>query len=109
MSTDKVPHLVAADFERYHALDEERKELQRKVRDLEKLQEEYEEKFFAYVRAKGGKERTVIRSGYRLSINDKVCSVSWKNEFVKVAGIAVANEITKSQPTKEVISVTRAA
>ena len=94
-----------AELARYFELEAERKSLQRQAKDLEKLQAELEEKFTAYVLAEGGPERALMRCGYRLAIDSKPGSVSWKGEFLKLAGPERAEELVQAAPSKDVLVI----
>jgi hypothetical protein len=87
------------------AWEKERLEFQRKASDLGKLQGALEEELFAYVKAEGGKERCVVRFGFRLLLKDKRENVSWKGEFVKEHGQAEAAKLIAAQPTSETLVV----
>lgn len=93
------------ELDRYFELEKERLSLGRQAKALGEQQATLEEKFEAYVRAEGGKQRCKIRFGYRLLLKDKRESVGWKNAFVGVAGKEAAESLVEAQPTKEVLEV----
>lgn len=99
------------DLEYYFALEEERKELQRKADDIKKLQADLEEKFEAHVIANGGEEKAVTVCGYRLYLATKACGVSWKKAFLQMcerAGLKPLEEaerLTAAAPKKEELVV----
>lgn len=104
-SAEKVANVSSKDLARYFELEEQRASLARQSKDLGKLQDELEEKFVAWVKANGGPEQACLRCGYKLAILAKAGSVSWKTEFMKVAGAERAEELVQSAPKKEVLVV----
>jgi hypothetical protein len=101
----KVPALKREDLERYYELDAERLALQRRVTNLKTLQEELEEKFIEHVRFHGGKERTVVKCGYRLVILMKRESVQWKEHLLKLVGLQRIEQIVEEQPEREKLKI----
>jgi hypothetical protein len=104
---DKAPHVTSTDIETYLSLEEERLELGRKARDLEKKAEPLKKKLKEFVRIKGGKALSTVRSGFRLALELVNGSVSWKPEFIRVAGQDAADEIIAACPKRESLSVER--
>lgn len=105
MATSDVPYVTKAMIQEYLDLEERRKALNREATDLGKRASAIAEKLEAYVTAKGGKERSVVRSGYRLSIKLANGFVPWKQEFIRVAGQEEANRLTRECPKREVLAV----
>jgi len=101
----KAPTLKRAELEKYFQLNEERLALNRRAKDLERLQEELEEKFTEYVHFHGGKERACTPCGFRLAIEIKAGRVEWKTEFLKVAGPLAAEKLIEAAPRKEVLTI----
>lgn len=93
------------ELDQYFELDMQRLALARKVSDIEKLQEQLEEKFLKYVEHKGGIDRTTIRYGYRLAIQTKNGSVSWKGEYMKLAGQEAAEKLIQAAPKKDKLTI----
>lgn len=104
-SAEKVANVSKKDLDEYFALEERRQSLNRQAKDLEKLQGDLEAKFEAYVRAKGGPEKSITRCGYRVAIILKNGSVAWKEAFLKLAGPKRAEKLVQSTPKKEVLVV----
>jgi hypothetical protein len=99
---------IKEDIEEYRRLESLRLEKQREAASLGKLQDAIEDRLMETVRAKGGKTKTLRTCGYTLAILLKRAAVKWKEEFVKMAGPAVAEELVQSAPQREVFSVTKA-
>ena len=102
-----APNVTYKDIEAYVALEAERLEHQRKAEDLKKQAEPYKAKLLEFVRAKGGKALSITRSRFLLAIKLVAGSVSWKPEFIKVAGQEAADEISKNCPKRESLCVER--
>lgn len=101
------PKPSRAEIERYLEIEAERKALGRQSSDLKKEQDEIGAKLLDFVREEGGKLRAVVRCDHRLAIKLQNGSVSWKSEFVRVAGKDEAERIAASQPQKEDLLVER--
>jgi len=93
------------ELEAYFRLDQQRLALNRRAKDIEKVQAALEQKFLEYVREEGGPERATTRCGYRLAIINKPGSVSWVTEFLRVAGEKEAERLRAAAPPKEVLVV----
>jgi hypothetical protein len=100
-----MARLLKSELDQWHEWELERLKLQRQVKDLEALQKPLKEKFLAFVQEKGGDERAVKSNGFLLKLNAKRESVSWKDEFVRVAGIDEAEAIIARQPSKDVLVI----
>lgn len=109
-----MSRITKADLERYYALDEERKSLNRQAKDKSKLMDELEAKFTADVLANGGSDKTVMRCGYRLSLRVKAKAVEWAKEFLRVAAKLLggddgaakeAERIRAAAPRTEVLEI----
>lgn len=83
-------------------------ELRRQANALAKVQTELEGKILPYVEEHGGKARCLTVGAYTLLVEMKKASVQWKPEFVKVAGDGAAQAIIDAQPSKPVLSITKA-
>lgn len=98
------PYITYAHLEEYLRLQEERKALARQSADLGKQLAGLASKITAFVRAEGGSDRTVIRSGYVLALKSKKGSVAWKAEFVRLAGEEAAEKlIAAAEPGEELV------
>lgn len=102
-----MSRLTKKEIEAYLDLHERRKALQRQARDLDKQAELIEEKLMEYVAAEGGAERSVRSCGFVLAIQTARGSVSWKQEFIAVAGEKKAESLIAAAPPRDVLSVER--
>ncbi len=105
----EAPYVTRQDIEAYLDLDERRKAFNRQADDLKKQQDAIAEKLMTFVSVRGGSDKSVERSGFVLAIHTARCAVKWKEEFVKVQGLAVAEALTAAQPSREYLSVEKAA
>lgn len=103
----EAPYVTATDIESYLEIEDQRLALGRQQRDLEKQAAPLKKKLMDFVRAKGGKAMAVTRSGFRLAIELVTGSVSWKPEFIRVAGQDAADEISANCPKRESLRVER--
>lgn len=107
MAKSAVPNITIKDLEAWETLENQRKEGAREARDLGKQQAIIEAKIQAFVEAKGGKSRSVQRSGFRLAIEQVKGSVAWKTEFISLAGQERAEELVANAPPKDVVVIER--
>lgn len=82
-------------IEDYATLNQERLELDRASRLLKQKLDQFEKTLLPFVRENGGKSRTLTKFGYILSIKMKPSSPSWKDEFLRVAGVDEAEEVAR--------------
>ena len=61
-----------------------------------------------YVLEKEPKKRTLVRCGYRLSIQGVKKSVSWVTEFVKIFGEAKKKAVADAQPLVDKLVIEKA-
>lgn len=96
--------------ESYESLNETRLSLQRQARTLQRQLDQIEIDLLAYTKENGGKLRTVKEFGFILSVEWKASSPSWKDEFIKVAGLEEAERIAAEAAAvkKESFSLQRA-
>lgn len=106
-ASDTVPHVTAPLIDEFLSLEKQRLEKQREADALKRQAEPIKEKLLAYVRAKGGKGLTVLRSGFRLAIKLVNGSPSWKSEFIRVAGPIEAAKVAANPPQRESLEVER--
>lgn len=92
-------------IEKYLALEESRKSLNRQAAALEKQADEIEAELTKFVRANGGQEKFVRRSGFVLALMSKRCTPKWREEFERIAGIDAAEAIVAKAPTREFLNV----
>lgn len=105
MVTPAPARLTRAEINEYRRLHEEAKSLRRQASDLLKQAEPLQDRFLAYVRANGGKERFVRTCGFVLSILLKRAAVQWKPEYIRVAGPEAAEELVQKAEQREELSV----
>lgn len=96
--------------ESYESLNETRLSLQRQARTLQRQLNRIETKLVAYTKENGGKLRTVKEFGFILSLEWKGSSPSWKDEFIRVAGLEEAEKVAAEAAAtkKESFSLQRA-
>lgn len=105
MAKAEAPYVTKALIQEFLSLEERRKALNREAADLAKQSAAIAEKLTTFVAVNGGKERSVVRSGYRLSIKLTNGFVPWKQEFIRVAGQDEANRLSRECPKREVLAV----
>ncbi|HYG26643.1 MAG TPA: hypothetical protein VD906_07040 [Caulobacteraceae bacterium] len=105
MAKTAAPNVNKNDIERWLELDALRKAKTREASDLKKEQDAIGEKLWTFIEVKGGKARSVERSGYVLAICTAKGSVAWKEEFVKLKGTEAAEEISAAAEPREYLSV----
>lgn len=86
-------------------IEDERKKLNQRVTVLEKEAALHKEKFLEQVRAHGGPAKMLVAYGHRFTIHSKAKTVSWKDEFVRVAGADAALQVVGKQPKRESLDV----
>lgn len=99
----KAPWVTGDDVKLYLRLEAERKSLQRRASDLEKRAKKLARQMLAYIRYWGGKKKACIRSGYIMRIDLVDGQISWKQEFIRVAGQTSADRV--KPPRRERLSV----
>lgn len=105
MAKTKGPHLTRTEIEEYLDLERARLAKQREAADLEKLAKVLKAKILDYIEAEGGKARSCERSGFVLAVHQKAGSVSWKEEFLIVAGQVKAAELVAACPKRDYLVV----
>ncbi len=108
-SNSKTPFITKHDIEEYLELEERRKGLNREAAQVAKQAEAIEQKLEEFVRATGGKEKSVSRSGFVLAIKTAKGTVGWKAEYVKVKGNEAAEQLMAAAPPREFFSVEKAS
>ncbi len=102
-----APRITTKDIDTYFALDAKRKAFNRQAKDIEKQQDEIEDKLLAYTRVHGGDAKSTETCGARLAIITKNGAVPWKEEFIRTQGLKAAEKLIAAQPTKEALQVER--
>jgi len=90
--------------EEFLKLDKERSALDQKSRALKKRTDALKSHFKAFL-AEQGKD-SVKRNGFQLTLVDGKPSVSWKDEFVRVAGPLAADEVLTNAERSKGVEVT---
>jgi hypothetical protein len=103
------PRVNREDIEAWLALDERRKSLNRQSEQLEKEQKAIGARLVAYVRAKEPDKLRKVTNGFLVAIKMVKGGVSWKPEFVRVAGAAAAEQLIAAAPQRESLVVEPAA
>lgn len=94
----KLPRLTVANCARFLELKQERLELERQARALATEERQLAELMLIHTRAAGG----MLKKGkLKLAIEQKPGSVSWKSEFIRVAGADAANKLIAAAPVGE--------
>jgi hypothetical protein len=92
-------------LEEWFRLHEERRALQRQAADLEKQADRIEPKIWAFIKKHGGRNRALSKWGFNLAVKLVKASVSWKAEFLAIAGPEKAAEVAAAVGTRESLSV----
>jgi len=104
-----MSQLTAEEIAEFLALEEERKALTRKADTLSRKAGPLKEKLMAFVRDRGGKDRTCLTHGFTLSLKEIRGAVAWKDEFLKVSSVEEAEKISANAPTYDRLFVEKAA
>lgn len=105
----RVPYVTREMIARYLQLNEERLSLGRQQKAKEHEQDVIEEQLIDFVRAKGGPGKRCDRSGYVLALLNKRTQPKWKDAYIGATSAEKAEELIQAAPTKEVLSVEKAA
>lgn len=100
MADDELQKLKKKDLSDYLTLIENRKAVERVGRMLKGQEEDQTVILFATVIERGGPEKCLIEAGHRLTIQSEAGNVSWREEFVKIAGEAKATELMNAAPKR---------
>lgn len=101
--------ITKREIEEYLADEERRRELSAQARTLGKKSELFEARLEELIKQEGGKKRRLNHVGFLLALTTAKGSVSWKNEFIRVAGAEEADKVAAAAPAKDVLVVERAA
>jgi len=108
MSQD-IKRMTTDEISEFLSLEEERRRLNRLAADLEKKAKPIKEKILQFVRTTGGKSRSVVSCGHVLAIITRAGTVTWKDEFIRVAGEDEAEKLRSAVPPTEMLSVEKVA
>lgn len=100
-----MPELTRKELDLWVKLEKRRKSLARQAKAIREQQEPTEAKALAYVRKHGGKAGVAFCCGFRLVKTLLANGVKWKNEFVRVAGLAKAEKLTAAAGTYEEVTI----
>jgi hypothetical protein len=106
-SKPKVLNITRKDLEGREALADKARRLESESRQVRKLLAAIDDDIMRFVLDKAPKERTVNRSGFRLSILAKRKSVSWVTEFVKRLGERAKLEVAEAQPLVDRLEIVK--
>lgn len=91
----------------YFLLEGKRKVALREAESLKKQLKPYIAQFTDYVRTNGGKSKTVLLHGTRISIEMVDGSPSWKGAYIALVGSKAAEKLKAKTPSKECLKVQR--
>jgi len=86
------------------SLEAERKALEQKARAIAKRTDALKAHFKTFLGELD--KQSVTRHGFRITIVDGRPSVSWKDEFIRVAGPIAADDVLTSAPKSKGVEVT---
>lgn len=95
--------ITAEQLEDYVRLEEQRKELDRQSRAISKQQGILTAHF--QIALEAAKKQTLTRGAYRVSLVASKCSVSYKDELIKVIGPLEVAKLADEAPTKTKVVV----
>lgn len=101
--------LTKAEIEQWRDIDERRKAADRLKSALEKQQKPLSDKIAAYIRDKGGSDRTTVHYGYVLAFGQRQSQPSWLTEFIALKGIEESERLKKAAPWNDYVIITPAA
>lgn len=109
-ATAEKTKITREDCEQFESLNETRLSLERQARALQKQLAVISEKLLAFTKENGGKLRTVKQFGFLLAVQLKSSSPSWKDEFIRVAGLEEAERVAAeaAKTMRESLSLQRA-
>lgn len=106
---DAAPYVTKSEIEEYLAYEEERKSLERQAAALENKAAPLKTRFVKFVECQGGKARTVLRSGFVLSIKERAGRVAWKDKYVELTSVEASEVLIANCPPSTYLDVQRAA
>lgn len=86
------------------AFEKQRKELDTRARNLKKRTDALKAHFKEFLNAEG--KESIKRHGFQITLVDGRTEISWKDEFIRVAGPLAADEIAANAPKGKAIQVT---
>lgn len=99
VATETPAPITKKQLDEYTELDAERLRLNRQARILLSRINSIEAKLVEYVRMhgekKGKKLTTLTKFDFLLSLKMKPCNPSWRDEFIRVAGVDQAEEVAR--------------
>jgi len=103
---EKPPLIYKKDIEEFEQWKEEKADLDRRSRAIDKKIRARKRQLMEFVDAyKEGRVRAIMRSGFQLAIVLKAGSVKWAEEFENRLGIDLANELREEAPQREDLEV----
>ncbi|MCE9605091.1 MAG: hypothetical protein K8U03_09350 [Planctomycetia bacterium] len=97
--------VLAIQIKHYLELEDNRKTLNRLAGSVERQGDPIYEDLLEHTRANGGVEKEVVHAGYRLTIHTVEGTVKWKDEFIKLAGAAMAEDLQSKAEKREKLEI----
>lgn len=97
--------VLAIQIKHFLELDDNRKTLNRLAASVERQGNLIKHDLFEHVRENGGAAREVIHGDHRLTIHTVDGLVSWKDEFIKVAGAAMAEDLLTKAEKRQTLMI----
>lgn len=94
------PAVSEKDLKELEEITARRLDLQRERDVLKRREDAIKAQLVEHVEAKGGKKKEVKLGRYLLAMVAGKTYVSWKNEFIRVAGTEEAERVTADTPAK---------
>lgn len=101
--------VLAIQIKHFLELDDNRKTLNRLAASVERQGNLIKSDLFAHVQEHGGSARMVEHADYRLTIHTEDGTVSWKDEYIKLAGAAAAEDLLTKAEKKEKLLIEQLA
>lgn len=99
-AADEPEGLTKRELSDYLVDIETRKAVERAGRMLKKTEDDRTARFTAEVIERGGPEKCLIEAGHRLTLQSEDGTVSWREEFVKIAGEQAATALMNDAPKR---------
>jgi hypothetical protein len=96
---------TAAMIREMNEIRERRLELQREIDVMKRREDGIKKELTNHVDTKGGKRRSVKIGGYVVSLVPGKVYVSWKNEFIRVAGTDEAERVSANTTPRDKLEI----
>jgi hypothetical protein len=97
--------VLAIQIKHFLELDDNRKTLNRLAASVERQGNLIKRELWDHVQEHGGPTREVVHADYRLTIHTTNGLVSWKDEFIKIAGAAAAEDLLTKAEKRETLMI----